>query len=194
MRTILWTAPTRRIDALPVTVTSTDSLLVGALCQKIADGLELLRGHYPRGYRSVCREIQRIAVVPGRRAKGEWYGPLGLCLFSLPHLAADATTADVACTLVHEATHGRLERLGFRSTPARRVRVEVICTRAEIAFVEMLPESGLLQSELAQTLGRLEVLYSDANLHYGRIHSLRELGAPGWLLRVVDRLYRSRAA
>src|SRR2546427_9194317 len=51
-------------------------------------------------------------------------------LFRSPQTSA----ARLASTLVHEATHARLDRLGFRYAAERRARIEGICFRREIAF------------------------------------------------------------
>ncbi len=101
---------------------------------------------------------------------------------------------DVAFALVHEATHARLERLGFRYTAQRRLRLEAICTQAEVALAEALPDHVVRLAGITHTLEQLGALYSEANLHAGRMHALRELGAPAWLVRAAEWLHRPRAA
>jgi len=195
MRLVLRTAPTKQVDGLAVTVTSRDGKLLEIIYAKLDAGLMLLQSRHPSGYRMVKRNVPRVLVGFSPRSKGVWHHRLRLCILSIDFFAQpSATPIDVACALLHEATHGRLEKLGYRYTPERRVRLEAVCTRAEVSLLERLPEAASHRAELERTMTKLSTLYSDANLHYGRVHALRALGAPGWLVRVFDRLHRSDAA
>jgi hypothetical protein len=193
-RLLVWTAPTRQVSEIPVTVTSRDSLTVEAMFHKVAAGLEVLRKFYPRGYGTVRRQIQRVVVGYSPDARAKWWDPPRVCMLSIEYFSQEAASAtDVAFSLLHEATHGRLERLGFSYTPERRLRLETICTRAQMTLAENLPDHDSRVAVLNQTLEELDRSYSDANLQAGRVHALRELGAPPWLIRAVQ-WFRSGAA
>jgi hypothetical protein len=66
--------------------------------------------------------------------------------------AKEAPVDKLALTIVHEATHARLWRAGFRYTPDIRGRIEHICVRAELDFARHLPRSRELEADLREKL------------------------------------------
>jgi hypothetical protein len=193
-RFLVWTAPTRLVSGIPVTVTSRDSRTAEAHWRKVEEGLELLRTHHTHGFEEVRRHIRRVIVGFLSTARAAWWGPPRVCMLSIEYFSQDtATAADVASSLIHEARHARLERLGFRYSAERRVRLETLCTRAEIAFAERLPDADIRVGALKAVLGQLDLLYSAANLQAGKVHAFREVHAPGWLVRAAEWFW-SRAA
>jgi hypothetical protein len=62
----------------------------------------------------------------------------------------ETTPANIAATLVHEATHARLDRIGY--APEKRARVEGLCFRRERAFARRLPDSHELVAEIDRQL------------------------------------------
>jgi len=176
-------------------VTSRDAQLLNLIWTKVEAALLLLQNQHPRSYRMVTREVRRVLVGFSPRSPGSWHHGLRLCFLSVEFYSQPLTSAaDLASTLLHEATHGRLESLGHRYTPQRRVRLEAICTRAEMDLAATLPDAADRQAALAERLEQLNVVYSDASLSQGKLQALRELGAPGWLVRALERRHRSRAA
>jgi hypothetical protein len=193
-RFLVWTAPTRLVSGMPVTVTSRHSRTTEASWQKVEEGLELLRTHYPQGFKEVSRHIRRVIVGFLSTSRAAWWGPPRACMLSIEYFSQDsATAADVASSLVHEARHARLERLGFRYTADRRVRLESICTHAEIALAERLPDADSRVGALNAILEQLDSLYSTANLQAGKVHAVGELQAPRWYIRAAQWFW-SRAA
>jgi hypothetical protein len=195
MRLILWTAPTRQIHGLRVAVTSRDPQLLDLIWTKVEEALLLLQRQHPRGYRTVMRQVRRVIVGFSPINPGRWHHRLRLCFVSIEWYAQPRTSAaDLASTLLHEATHGRLENLGYRYTPRYRVRLEAICTRAEMELAAALPDAATRQAALAERLEQMSVLYSDVSISQWKLQALRKLGAPVWLLRALERRHRSRAA
>jgi hypothetical protein len=142
----------------------------------------------------VKRYVERVLVAYAPHIRAAWNGPLHLCELSLEYASQASTSpAQLASSLLHEATHARLERLGFRYHPELRQRLEAICTRAEVAFAEVLPDGGTMLEELAATLQLDASFWSDAHLHEQRMTALRKLGMPGWLVAAADRMHRWRA-
>jgi hypothetical protein len=193
-RVLIWTAPSRNVSGIPVTITSRSPQRLESLFRKVADGLDVLRQYHPRGYRTVRRQVRRVLVGFLPNAKATWWGPPRACMLSMEYFSNDsATPTDVALSLLHEATHGRLEGLGFRYTPEKRLRLETICTRAEMDLAERLPDRNTRLPALDESLHHLASLYSSENLQAGRVGGLRELGAPSWVVRAVEWLNRSAA-
>jgi hypothetical protein len=193
-RLLAWTAPTRKVCGVPVTVTSRDERIFNSLFEKVAGGLEVLRRYHPRGYATVRRHIRRVLVGFLPNAQAAWWGPPRACMLSIEYFAEEsATPSDVALSLLHEAMHGRLEARGFRYTRHLRFRLEATCTRAEMELAERLPGQASRLTTLNSRLEELGYLYGAANLQAGRLYALRKLQAPSWLVRAVQWFNRSAA-
>lgn len=105
-------------------------------------------------------------------------------------MADSATTVEkIATTIVHEATHARLERYGVEYKQELRTRIEAICFRRELAFAARLPNRVELHQEIAQCLEWYHAnpdQFSDAQFRehqmVGEIEALRYLRTPDWLV------------
>jgi len=104
----------------------------------------------------------------------------------------DASTNRIASAILHEATHARLERYGIVYEEGRRVRIEAICLRRELALAARLPDSAQLQQLISDNLNwhlANPDFFSDAQFrerrHNGEIEALRHVGVPEWLIRVM---------
>ena len=75
-----------------------------------------------------------------------------MCLDERYLLKEEMTLDRIASTIVHEATHARLERWGIIYEEESRYRIEAICLRRELNYLAKLPDSGPLQEEIARTL------------------------------------------
>jgi hypothetical protein len=58
-------------------------------------------------------------------------------------------------TIVHEATHARIELAGIRYVSGRRMRIENACIRQELELAELVPESGPEMQEARMALARV---------------------------------------
>jgi hypothetical protein len=67
-------------------------------------------------------------------------------------LLETTTLEEIASTIVHEATHARLERWGISYDEKQRSRVEAICLRRELNVAASLPHSEPLREQIARTL------------------------------------------
>jgi hypothetical protein len=106
----------------------------------------------------------------------------------------------IAATIVHEATHARLDRCGI-GYDKLRPRVEAVCFRRELAFAAKLPNGEQVreQAERKLVFYATEDYWTNAafaeryvNDH---IEALRNLGAPDWIGRtaLILRALRLRA-
>jgi hypothetical protein len=107
------------------------------------------------------------------------------------HFVCDENTsiAQIASTIVHEAAHARLMRLGFGYEEPKRLRIEHICFDAQRAFVRRLPDSDGLLEEIAATKSYYGAdVYSDIGRRDEALEGLRMLGVPKWLVWLVTKL------
>jgi hypothetical protein len=118
------------------------------------------------------------------------------------------TVERIAATIIHEATHARLERRGIQYVEKQRQRIEAVCIRRELNFIAKLPNAEPLQEARADALewctGGEREFFSDSNFatrrEEGSVEGLRYLGVPEWLIGFIlkaaawRRLLRQRKA
>jgi len=82
-----------------------------------------------------CSSHQRFAC------RGAYFHEQRACLVELTFTVnPDFSDAEVAATILHEAMHARLDRLGFPLEMEDRARQERFCRRAEIEFGRLVPD------------------------------------------------------
>jgi hypothetical protein len=88
---------------------------------------------------TVAGELKRIWVTLLFYGLGQYKHSLKACILDERYVADSATTVErIATTIVHEATHARLERCGIEYKQELRTRIEAICFRRELAFAARL--------------------------------------------------------
>jgi len=160
---------------------------------RVEAALLLMKHHSPLNYARILRELERIWVYLLPQSLGEYRASLRACLLDERYVADPATSLEqIASTIVHEATHARLERYGIQYREERRTRIEAICFRRELAFAARLPNGAQLQQELERSLDWYVAnpdYFHDAQFQKrgtsGEVEALRYLGAPDWLIRFV---------
>lgn len=103
-------------------------------------------------------------------------------------LAPDTTLAAVACTIVHEATHGRLFKLGIPYDAPIRHRIEQVCIKASLLTAQRLPgtEAGAEAECCRRQLSSISpISYSDTSFDERVANDLRANGMPEWFLRMI---------
>ena len=161
---------------------------------RVEGALLLIKQHSPLDYARITRELERIWVDLVLYGLGEYRHSLRACILDERYVADPATTVEqIASTIVHEATHARLERYGIEYEEQRRARIEAICFRRERAFASHLPDSAELQEGIARYLEWYQAnpeQFSDAHLQEANtaagIEALRYLGTPDWIIRAIS--------
>jgi hypothetical protein len=161
---------------------------------RVEGALLLIKQHSPLDYARITRELERVWVSLLPHGLGEYRHSLRACILDERYVADPATAVEqIASTIVHEATHARLERCGIEYEEQRRARIEAICFRRERAFAVRLPDSAELQEGIARCLEWYHAnpeQFSDAHFQEahvaGGIEGLRYLGAPDWLIRAFS--------
>lgn len=116
---------------------------------QVIEALALLERYDARRLAILRRRVSRVLVTEN---DGSAYVPtLNACLLSL-RLVQQHDPAKIAVTIVHEMTHARLWRLGYRYTLAERERIERICVAEEMRFAQRLPGGAELQAKSQKLL------------------------------------------
>jgi hypothetical protein len=161
------------------------SHLSDALFGRIKSALALVEEHDPKFFARMQRDLRRIIIAPEGGSEGSYWASLRASVIDARHLMRDPVES-VAMTLVHEATHARLQRAGIPDLPSLRSRIEAVCLRAEIALGSKLPGTDELVAE-AKRAHETE-WWDAASRGIRRDRHLRALGVPEWLVRLRARL------
>lgn len=167
---------------------------------RIEEALRLIKQHDSLHYSRIVNNLDRIRVDLLPDAAAHYDRSLNACAMDERFVLLESTTLErIASTIVHEATHARLERWGVVYDEKKRPRIEAISLRRELSFAASLPNSEPLQEEIRSTL---EWCASDHNFfsdesfqqreEQGQFDTLRYLGTPNWLLGLLMCLIRRR--
>lgn len=143
--------------------------------------LHLLGSVRPDLLRAFRRDCRRIVVWPGIFAGGSWLGSLRMCVLDRQVFRREpdaAVVSHVALLLVHEGVHARLEHYGIYTNPANELRVERLCTLAQLRVARRLPNASVWLRALETQLATLATIYSPATKRQ-RVEQMAA-GLPGW--------------
>jgi len=196
-RLLLWGSRGRVIDGLWIgSMESEPEFSLG----RVEDALLLIKHCDGVHYSRVIRNLSRIWVNLIPDSVAHYNCSLNACVLDERYIRNEATTTeDIASSIVHEATHARLEKWGVVYDEAKRPRIEAICVRRQLNFVSRLPDNGPFQQKVVDTLKWLaddHAFFSDANFQRrdqeGVEEALRYLNTPNWLIRWANWRARRR--
>jgi hypothetical protein len=107
--------------------------------RRLEGALALIAEYQPWRFRRLRRDFAQILVrrYPCRAA---YHPESRTCLVELTFLAnPDFSEAQIAASIVHEAVHARLDRMGVRVRPDQHAREERLCRMAEVEFGLAVP-------------------------------------------------------
>ena len=150
-RLVLRLCKARSIDGLWVgTVRGADAELI---LRRVEEALRLIKLYDPLQYARVIHSLDRVLVEVLPDASACFQRSLQACVLDERFvLAATSTPELLATTIVHEATHARLDRWGINYDEKERARIEAVCLRRELAFTAKLPQGKPLQDEITRTI------------------------------------------
>jgi hypothetical protein len=121
------------------------------LLRKVDDALELIGHHDSRRMRRIRADVSRIVVadMPGLRGLHLSRGRACYVHRSFVELRSPGL---IALTIVHEATHRRIEQSGVWYWPDLKSRIEARCLREQVSFAQLLPRGSF--SDVDEWLGR----------------------------------------
>jgi hypothetical protein len=199
-RLYLWWSKGRKIDGL--WVGTTEAKPFPAL-RRVEEALQLIKRHDPLNYSRVIHNLDRVWVQLIPSAEAHYERSLNACILDERYVLDETMTLNrIASTIVHEATHARLEGWGILYEERSRRRIEAICLRRELNFVARLPDGGPFREEIEGALQWCATDHdhlSDASFRErkdrGQVETLRYLNAPNWLVRLaLWVIWRRRAA
>jgi len=119
------------------------------LFARLDDVLGLIETYQPRRYRRLTRDVAGF-LVKRFPCRGAYLPEARACLVELTFLAnPDFNDAQIAASIVHEATHARLHRLGLDvSGPV----AERLCRKAELDFGRAVPDGAAVIARAEQSL------------------------------------------
>jgi hypothetical protein len=163
--------------------------------RRLDDALNLLKANAPGRYERVRQSLKGFLIFGIDSINASYDPATAVCRLGEKFmLAPDTTPEAVACTVVHEATHGRLFRLGIPYDEPLRYRVEMICIKAALFTAQRL--SGA-EAQVERCRGQLTIdpnFFSADSYAQRAANNLREAGLPEWLIRTLVWIRRKRAA
>lgn len=116
----------------------------------VKNALRLIETYDPRGYHHMVRQVRYIADSYTMYGGGTWghnervitVNFTGYRVASWFHPDYDFAIAQLACTLIHEMTHGRVSSRGIRYRGNDRIRIERLCFQEEQRFAARLQAQG----------------------------------------------------
>ena len=120
--------------------------------QRLDLALGLIERYAPSHFRRLRRDFDHI-LVQRYACRGAYLPDRRACMVELTFAVnRDFTPSQVAATILHEAMHARLHRLGFPLEMADRARQERFCRRAEIEFGQAVPDGAPIVERALATL------------------------------------------
>jgi hypothetical protein len=128
------------VRGIPVLVNNTrPDIDTNDVLARLDRTLALIEQYVPHHFRHLKRDFAYI-VVERFACRGAYFHQQHACLVELTFTVnPDFSDAEVAATILHEAMHARLHRLGFPLEMEDRARQERFCRRAEIEFGALVP-------------------------------------------------------
>ncbi len=190
-------SPNRTIRGIPTGVLRLSSQEErGTIFGKVEAALDLISEHAPVRSAQVRRDLDCIFVFGDASTAARYLAPLKMCELYFGYvLSSDTSVAELASTIVHEAQHARLARLGLQREVARIPRIERLCFRAERAFGRRLPDGTAVIEQANRGMEADPSTFSLAAALDRRIRVLREeLRSPGWFVALAELWMRRGAA
>jgi hypothetical protein len=119
---------------------------------RIKRRLSLIEQYVPHHFRHLQRDFAYI-ISKRFACRGAYFHNERACLVELTFTVnPDFSDAEVAATILHEAMHARLDRLGFPLEMEDRARQERFCRRAEIEFGTLMPGGEKVVARAQRTI------------------------------------------
>lgn len=180
-----------RLQTIPVYCEKVPKDARDAAIDRVAKALDLIHNVDRRRTDRLERDGVGIVLAPGygHNAYSEGTNMIHLDL----RLVEERSTASLAVSIVHEATHARFARAGVHYNRRCAARMERRCIEEEIAFVQRQPHTS--ETEYAKWVCRRRALLAQPWwTRRGRLRALiptlEAEGMPQWLIRLARFLSR----
>jgi len=162
------------------------------ILRRIEAALSLIKRYDRVRCDRLIRDLRRVWVLVLPTGLACFDHRIGACEIDTRYFLAATTTPElIASTIVHEATHARLWRLGFGYDEGLRPRIEAICMRRQLAFAAKLPDGAPARDQAERTLTLCANRDYWRNAAFRERHvegsdeALRYLGMPEWFIRIA---------
>jgi|SRR5215472_17490661 len=154
---------------------------------RLGEALVLLKQYTPLRLAYLEKDLPKLSIFVAGAAYAKCYARIQLCLLDEEYVLGDQTTAiDLALTLVHEGTHARLARAGFRYTDDRRARIERICYGAELVVARRIPGAERSVRSFERSIAAKDTYYSRSVQRTRELRKTAEaMKELGWVARRV---------
>ena len=184
----------RTIRGIPVVVVNETRPDISAndVLARLDGALALIERYQPSTFRRMRRDFARI-VSRRYPCRGAYFPDERSCLVELTFsVNPEFTLPQVAATILHEAMHARLDRMGVRGEHVSRAREERFCRRAEIEFGQAVPGGEPVVERALSTLAGADAEVAPAidwALASERVAraDLEALQVPAWVKRAAVR-------
>jgi hypothetical protein len=156
--------------------------------RRVEEALSLIKENDRLRYSRLIRDLERVWVRDTPGALGTFNQVLRACSLDREFVLAETTRPElIAATIVHEATHARLESCGISYQEKLRPRIEAVCFRRERAFATKLPNGEQVRDQAERALATYSKQDFWTNVAFAErfdrdyIEALRKLGAPDWI-------------
>jgi hypothetical protein len=189
-RLLLWLSTTKRVDGLLLVAPAGDEEARAVLC-RVEAALLLIKLYDRPRYNRLVRHLERVDILVQEYSACYVHSSKACRLDTRYVLAEDTSLEEIASSIVHEATHARLSRLGIGYDEKLRARVELICVHRQIAFGRTLPDGERVRENAEHALQwcsdsrNLTDERFDERRIQGGAEALRSLGCPNWLVRLI---------
>jgi hypothetical protein len=141
------------VRGIPVVVNNTrPDIHTNDALARLDRTLALIERFVPHHFRHLKRDFAYI-LVERFACRGAYFHEQRACLVELTFsVNPNFSDAEVAATILHEAMHARLHRLGFPLEMEDRARQERFCRRAEIEFGHVVPDGERVVERAVSTL------------------------------------------
>jgi len=142
-----------RVHGLPVRLlNSRPDIRSDEVLERLGAALDLIAAHAPRRYRRLRTDFSGF-LVQRFACRGAFFPDSRECLVELTFTVNPRhSIAEIAASIVHEATHARVARMCRTKPPHWHAREERLCRRAELEFGLALPNGGVVVERALQSL------------------------------------------
>ena len=143
----------RQLRGLPVRILNTRSdIATTEVVDRLTQALDLIAGYAPRRFRRLRQDFAGI-VVRRFPCRGAFFPDSRECLVELTFTVNRRhALAEIAASIVHEATHARVAQMCGPLPPEQRPREERLCRKAELEFGLALPDGAVVVERARSSL------------------------------------------
>jgi hypothetical protein len=153
---------------------------------KLKAALDIISRFAPHRIVLMRRQVKWIWVFDTSPYLAEWHGDLQACILDRDYVrSAQVSVEQIAASIIHEATHARLESFGIQYNEQRRSRIERLCAKSELWLAERFPDGKKVAEAAKSKLLMDDSFWTNDAFEDRNLEALRELGKQSWVARLL---------